>query len=144
MFTAVFAALVLLNYAIQTTFVPAMARSATAANAPAIAAFSMANPESLGWSLEMWGYAWLGVATWLIAPVLLTASSLERRRLARATVFVFRANAVVSLGGALWTAADPGWVLRPEGYAALALWNVLVAAMAVLAYSLLKNSAAAR
>ena len=58
-FTSVFAALVLLNYALQTTFVPSLAAGYVDANGPLLSAFTMANPRSIAWSLEMWGYAWL-------------------------------------------------------------------------------------
>jgi hypothetical protein len=35
---------------------------------PAVAYLVMSNPISISWTFEMFGYAVLGVATWLIAP----------------------------------------------------------------------------
>jgi hypothetical protein len=33
-----------------------------------IGALTMANPSSLAWGLEMWGYGFLSVGTWQVAP----------------------------------------------------------------------------
>jgi hypothetical protein len=83
----------------------------------------MANPRSLGWGLEMWGYAVLGVATWLTAPVF------GNTRTGRWTRAVFVANGPLSIAGAMATALSPGWVLRPVGLGAFAAWNILSVAM---------------
>ncbi len=126
-FTGVFATLIFFNYVVQTTFVPELARAYEESNAPVIAAFSMANPTSLAWGIEMWGWGFLGVATWLVAPVF------RGSRLERATALAFIANGPVSLLGGLWTVARPGWVLTSAGLVAFAIWNVLLALMASLA-----------
>ena len=131
-FTSAFAALVLLNYAVQTTFVPRLAEHYAEANGPTLSAFTMSQPSSLGWSLEMWGYAWLGVATWLVSPVL------SKTRLERVTARLFAANGPLSLLAALWNALDAGWVMSPSGLVAFAVWNVLVVGMAVLACAALR------
>jgi hypothetical protein len=134
-FAAAFAALITFNYVVQTTFVPALARAYVPDSAPIIAAFSLSNPRSLGWGLEMWGYAVLGVATWLIAPVFLDGA---RSSLGRATAALFVANGPVSLVGGVWTALEPGWVMTSKGIALFALWNLLVVAMLVLAIATLR------
>lgn len=133
--TAAFAAMVLLNYVLQTTFVPMLSRSGDAADAPLVAAFSMANPRSLAWCLEMWGYGFLGVATWLVAPVFAGAP------LERAASWTFVANGPASVASAVWTAVQPGWVLTIPGVVAFVVWNVLVVAMAVLAALVLRRRA---
>ena len=69
-FAAAFAALIFFNYIVQTTFLPALVQGGSTENAVLISAFALSNPRALGWAIEMWGYAVLGVATWLIAPVL--------------------------------------------------------------------------
>jgi len=138
-FAAVSAALVVFNYVVQTTFLPALARSYVPADAPVIAAFSLSNPRSLGWGLEMWGYAVLGVATWLIAPVLADGS-----RVGRATAALFVANGPVSIVGAVWTALEPGWVMTTMGIALFGAWNLLVVAMLALAIVTLKVSPSKR
>ncbi len=126
-FAGAFAAMIFVNYAIQTTFVPSMVTGAPEGDTVLIGALSMANPRSLGWALEMWGYAALGVATWLVAPVF-AGTALER-----VTAWLFVLNGPVSILGGVATAAHPGWVVTPAGFVAFTVWNVLVVAMAVLA-----------
>jgi hypothetical protein len=137
-FAAAFAALIFLNYVLQMTFVPALMRDYTPQQAPLIAAFSLANPRSLGWALEMWGYAVLGVATWLVAPVFAGDG-----RLGRATAGLFVANGPVSIAGGLLTAWRPGWVMTPVGTALFVGWNLLVAATIPLAIVVLRRRARA-
>jgi hypothetical protein len=126
-FAAAFAALIVFNYIVQTTFVPALVRARSAETAPFITAFSLSNPSALGWAIEMWGYAVLGVATWLIAPVLS-----DYGRVGRAAAALFVANGPVSIVGAVWTALQPGWVMTPAGLAMFAGWNLLVLVMVAL------------
>jgi hypothetical protein len=127
-FTGAFAAFIFFNYVAQTTLVPDLARRYEPANAPIIATLSMSNPRSLAWGIEMWGWGLLGVATWLLATVF------DRSKLERAAALAFIANGPVSVAGALWTVARPGWVMTPAGLVAFAAWNVLLAAMAALAF----------
>jgi hypothetical protein len=124
--TAAFAALIVLNYVLQTTFVPARIDPLHPEDAPIVAAVTMANPSSLAWALEMWGYAVLGIATWMIAPIF------AGDRLERATSAAFVANGVVSAIGAVATAVAPSWPMTVAGIASFALWNLLVVVMAVL------------
>jgi hypothetical protein len=126
-FVAAFAAMVCINYTVQTTFVPELVRRATPLSTPILSALTMSNPASLAWGLEMWGYGLLGVATWLVAPVFGT-STLER-----ATAWTFVANGPASIIPAFLTALRPGWVMTSAGLAAFVLWNLLVAVMAALA-----------
>lgn len=133
---AAFAALVLLNYVLQASFVPGLVAQFRPSDAPVVEALTMANPRSLGWCLEMWAYGVAGVATWLVAPVF-GGTPLER-----AAVLAFVANGVVSVAGALVTAAWPGWVLTPVGLAGYGAWNLLVVAMAVLSLVALRARAA--
>lgn len=44
-------------------------------------------------------------------------------------------SAGAETASALWTAAEPRWVLTPAGYAAVGVWNLLVVAMGVLAFA---------
>lgn len=130
-----FAALIGLNYVIQSTWLPAQAAVYDQDNAAVMSALSMANPGSLAWGIEMWGWAWFGVASWLVAPVF--AGS----RLERATARTFVANGVVSVAAAAATVAFPRWPMSGAGLAAFALWNLLLAAMAVLALSAFRRRA---
>lgn len=127
-FATVFAGLICLNYILQTCFVPALAREAADANASLIAAFSMSHPGSLGWALEMWGYAWLGAATWLIAPFF------EGGRMETATRWLFVVNGPLSIAGALLTLANPGWESTTAGLVAFAAWNLVAVSMAAGAF----------
>lgn len=125
MCAAAFAAMIATNYAIQTTLVPALVRRFTSADGPLIAALAMASPDSLGWTLEMWGYGVIGVATWLVAPVL---RQFHGGRIAAALCV---ANGAISLAGTALTVAAPGWVLTTSGLLLFGAWNVLVAALAI-------------
>jgi len=120
------AAMVFTNYAIQIGVVPALISSTVPGEAAWVALLTMANPASVGWGLELWGYALLGVATWL------AAAAFGRSRLERACAALFVANGVVSVGAALWSAVRPRWVLTPAGLASFAIWNALVVAMLAL------------
>lgn len=134
-FTAAFATLIFFNYIVQTTFVPALVKSHDPAARSFIGVFSMSNPSSLAWGLEMWGYALLGVATWLMAPLLAGG------RVARAAAHCFKANGIVSLAGGVFTAAAPGWVMTRPGMLAFVSWNVLVIVMAALALAVFRSEA---
>jgi hypothetical protein len=118
----VFAAWVGLNYAIQTMFVPA----AVAAGDRTVSAFTMQNPRSLAWMLEMVGYAWLGVATWLVAPAFQGAG---RRAWIRALLV---ANGAVSVAAAAGAAGSMEWLFRPSGLIAYGAWNLLLLVALVL------------
>lgn len=132
-FTAIFATLIFINYINQTTFVPALARSYTPAADSAISTFSLANPLSLSWAIEMWGYAALGVATWLAAGVF------NGDRLERTTAAFMIANGVVSIVGGIVTSINLGWVLTTPGVVSYAAWNALVLALSVLVVASLRR-----
>ena len=132
--SAVFACFILLNYSLQTAYLPALARSYQPGDGALLTALSMSNPESLAWALEMWGWGCCGVATWLLAGVF-DSTAIERatRGLERATRACCIANGLVSVTGTAWTVIRPGWVMTLPGLIAFVLWNVLLAALAVLA-----------
>lgn len=131
-FTAAYTALIVFNYTVQTTFVPAHATRFVPENALALGMWSMANPLSLAWGIELWGYACLGIATWFVAPVLA-----ERGSRGRWAALAFRWNGIVSIATALWAALSPGWVMTRSGLAAYVLWNLLAFAMSWLAFDAL-------
>lgn len=107
--------MIIVIYAVQTTFVPALVTGSSPEDALLISGLTMANPRSLG------------VATWLVAPVF------RRGALERTTAWLFVANGPVSVLGGFATAASPGWVMTRGGFVAFATWNILVVAMAALA-----------
>lgn len=122
---AAFVTVITLNYVIQTTYVPSLVRAHQVSSTSVIEHLTMANPQSLGWALEMWGYGLLGVATWLVAPPTPT-SSLERW-CARLLV----GNGVVSVIGAAATMLRLEWVFSTAGFVAFAGWNILMLALAL-------------
>lgn len=133
-----FAALVFFNYAVQTTFVPLLARAYTAADAPILAAYTMSNPRSLGWSLEFWAYGVVGVATWLAAPSF-AGSPVERLTAALCTL-----NGPLSVASALLTPFVPGWALTTPGLVAFGIWNLVVIALGAAAFVALRRRSAAQ
>jgi hypothetical protein len=120
LFTAAFVTLIFFNYINQTTFLPALARSYRPEFDPIITAFSFANPQSLCWAIEMWGYALLGVATWLAAVVF------KGNLTERITAWLMIANGIFSLAGGFVSSANLGWVMTTPGLVNYAVWNVLV------------------
>jgi hypothetical protein len=80
----------------------------------------------------MWGYAWLGVATWLVAPVL------ARTHRERTTAWLFTANGPISIAGAIATACDADWLMTTPGLVAFAGWNALIIVMSALCWRVLR------
>jgi hypothetical protein len=124
--TAAFATLIFFNYICQTTFVPALASDYRPEYDPLITAFSLANPLSLSWAIEMWGYALLGLATAFSATVF------HRNKVERAAALLMILNGTISIIGAIVTSFSLGWVLAVPGIVSYAIWNILVFAMAIL------------
>lgn len=115
-FTTVYAAMVGLNYAFQIALVPALVyKSPTFATL-----FTMANPKSVGWILEMFGYGFLGAATILIAPVFRKGI---RMKLVR---YLLIANGVISILGAAATTLGTEWLMEWPGITSVIIWNILI------------------
>jgi len=125
MLTAAFAALIFFNYINQTTFLPALARDYRPEYNALISGLSFANPQSLGWAIEMWGYALLGAAP------LCWAAIFRRSRTEKITAALMIANGVLSAVTAFAAAGDLNWVLTPVGLIGYSFWNALVAALSV-------------
>ncbi len=121
-FTGIFASLVFTNYVLQTAFIPQW----VPLRDPVVGIVTMANPRSLGWSLEMYGYALLGIATAFVAPLF------DNHGRQRGIKSLLWANCVVSVASAVLLPVVPGWVLTTGGMVAGALWNLLVAILMVL------------
>lgn len=125
-FGSVGSAIVGINYILQTTYIPVVVAGYIPGQAVLIEAFSMGNPTSLAWALEMWGYGFIGLGT-LFAASFFRTSGIERF-----AKVLFIINGIVSLIGAVWTAVDLGWVLTPPGYISFGLWNLLYFVLAVV------------
>lgn len=120
-FTIIFSALISFNYICQTTFVRNLVLNYQPEFDVAISTFSMVNPLSFCWANEMWGYAFLGIATWLMASYYHNRSELLRTLL--------RINGIVSIGSALFTIIDVSWVMTTAGFVLYFAWNVLMIVM---------------
>ena len=121
-FTVVSAALIFFNYVLQTAFVPQSLQT----DGGILAMITMGNPRSLGWCLEMYGYGILGIAT-AFAARLFGASGRQK-----AIRFLLVANCIVSVVTAVLVPLIPGWLLTPVGWAAGAVWNLLIVVLMVL------------
>ena len=120
--TSVFAALIFTNYLLQTTFIPLWVRNGNAI----LGVVTMENPESLGWSLELFGYGILGIAMALISPVF------QRKGRQGAIRVLLQLNCVVSVVSAVLFPLVPGWVLTSGGLIAGVLWSLLIALLMIL------------
>ena len=124
--TAAFTGLIAFNYICQTTFVPALVRAYEPVYAPVISTFSLQNPNSLAWAIEMWGWGLFGIATWLMAPLL------DRSPIERAAGWLMVANGVMSVAGGFITTFKLDWVMTKAGMVNYGLWNVLMLVLAAL------------
>jgi uncharacterized membrane protein len=86
----------------------------------------MANPMSLSWAVEMWGYGILGVATWLMAGYYKEKNNIISRFLIL--------NGIVSIATIVFTIADINWVLTTTGLIAYMFWNVLMIVLMIMIY----------
>ena len=129
--TVVFCASISFNYICQTTFVRNLTIHYKPEYDAAISAFSMANPMSFCWANEMWGYAFLGIATWFMASYYQGANNFIRALLVT--------NGIVSLVSALWTVVDVNWVMTIAGLIGYFAWNILMIAIMVSIYQYSKT-----
>lgn len=118
----IYAAMVSINYALQIIYVPQLVRDGN----PVLAYITMANGRAPTWILEMVGYAFLGMGTAIVAPLLRTS---PRGRWIRR---LFVANGVLSLAGAVVIAGNLAWVMTVPGLVAYLAWNAMFIAMMVL------------
>lgn len=84
---------------------------------------SMNNPKSICWSLEMYSYGFLGLATYSIAPVFRSSMTI---------VNMLKINGMLSIAGALITFFKLSWVLSPIGMIAYIGWNIFIVVTMVL------------
>jgi hypothetical protein len=115
--TAIYGAMIATNYMLQVAYVPL----AVATSDSNVSYATMANPASLAWALEMFGYGALGVANWLTAD-LFPEGPPQRRWVVR----LMYANGVVGVFGPVMIAIDVRWVQTATGLTAYLGWNVLV------------------
>jgi len=120
--TSIFAALIGFNYILQVGFIP----NALADPNDVFAAFAMNNPKSISWSIEMFGWAFLGASTWLISP------AFKNGRLQRIARVLLITNGVGSILNAILASALPSFVLQVPGLIAYFIWNAMIWIIMVL------------
>lgn len=118
----VYSALIAFNYTMQVAYIPA----AVHAPSPGIEIFSMDHPNSIGWALEMFGYAILGIAVWLISP------SFRGTRIRNLIRWLLVFDGVISILGAGIAVIFIGRMMDEGALIGYYFWNILVAVIAVL------------
>ena len=116
----VFTAVVFLNYIIQTTYVPYLAVNNPPETATVLAVFTMANPGSFAWALEMYGWGGIGLSFIFMAFIF------GNGKYERLLKILFLANGICSFVSAIMTSINMNWLFSPAGLTALVVWNVLV------------------
>lgn len=129
--TTIFSAFIFFNYICQTTFIHHLANNYKPEYDTLIATLSMANPKSLSWSMEMWGYAILGVATWL-----LSAFYRAKNKVIYALLII---NGIVSILSAVLFIINTEWLLTITGLISYFFWNLLMIVLLFLTYRHSKN-----
>ncbi|MFC2123421.1 hypothetical protein ACFLU5_01315 [Bacteroidota bacterium] len=119
---AIYGGLVSLNYSIQTIYVPAAIHKPN----NVIEALTMANPTSVGWTLEMFAYAFLGVAYWLLS-IAFSGYGVGR---AIKSLLIF--NGIISIAGVIIPAINPELLLSSEGILGYVFWNILIVIIMIL------------
>jgi hypothetical protein len=124
--TTIFATLIFFNYICQISFIHHLATNYKAEYDAVISTLSMANPNSLSWSIEMWGYAILGVATWL-----LSVFYSKKNKLIYALLI---GNGIISVLSAVLFTVNGTWLLTTVGLISYFLWNLLMMVLLILIF----------
>ena len=124
-FVSIYAAIVSLNYLVQTTFIPALvARSADGASI-LISALSMANPNSLAWAIQMYGYMFLGLSFLWLYPYF------KKGRFSKQIFVLLVVNAAMGVFGAFISSYQLDWVISLPGMISFIAWNIVFAALII-------------
>lgn len=116
----VFTAVVFLNYIIQTTYVPYLAMNNPPEASMILPVFTMANPGSFAWALEMYGWGGIGLS-FIFMAFIFVGGNYEK-----ALKILFIINGVCSVASALMTSFNMKWLFSGAGFTALIVWNLLV------------------
>ena len=129
---SIFATLVIFNYICQTTFIPHLVKDPSSMNDSMIAAFTMSNPGSLSWAIEMWGYLIMAKALWLLR------GCYREQKTILPSLFV--ANLIMSMISVAWTIIDPDWVGTTLGLILYFGWNILMIMILILVIRISKRN----
>ncbi|MHC1774470.1 MAG: hypothetical protein AB9834_03565 [Lentimicrobium sp.] len=116
----VFTAVVFLNYIIQTTYIPYLAVNRPPEIDMVLPVFTMANPGSFAWALEMYGWGGIGLSFVFMAFIF------GKDKPEPVLKGLFMVNGICSVASALMTSVDMKWLFTPAGLTALVVWNSLV------------------
>jgi hypothetical protein len=116
----VFTAVVFLNYIIQTTYVPYLAMNNPPETSTVLAVFTMANPGSFAWALEMYGWGGIGLSFIFMAFIF------GKDKYESTLKQLFIINGVSSFASAIMTSVNMKWLFSPAGLVSLVVWNALV------------------
>ena len=116
----VFTSVVFLNYIIQTTYVPYLAMNNPPETSVVMPIFTMANPGSFAWALEMYGWGGIGLSFIFMSFIF------DNKKLSSLLKILFRINGTASVTSAIMTSIDMNWLFTNYGLAALVIWNLLV------------------
>lgn len=124
--TSIACGLISFNYFTEATLIPALVRNYSRTLDPIVTLFAVTNPSSLFWAVEMWGYGFLGLGTWLAGGVL-SGDGVEK-----AARILFTVNGIASVVGAIYTGIHLEWVLSTAGLLSYGAWNGLYLVLALL------------
>jgi hypothetical protein len=116
----IFTSVVFLNYIIQTTYVPYLAVNNPPETASVLAVFTMANPGSFAWALEMYGWGGIGLSFIFMAFIF------RKQKYEGTLKVLFLANGICSVASAIMTSTNMKWLFSPAGFTSLVFWNALV------------------
>lgn len=120
MVNVMFTAIVFLNYIIQATYIPYLAMNNPPETAYILPAFTMANPGSFAWALEMYGWGGIGISFILMSFIF------SGNRPDKMLKVLFLVNGITSFASAIMTSIDMNWLFTMAGLVALVVWNILV------------------
>lgn len=112
----IYGSLVSINYAIQIAFVPVMVSDSN----QILEIVSMVNPKSICWIIEMFAYAILGIAYWLVSI------AFQGKGILSIIKYLMIFNGIASVLGVLIPIFDPSLLLESESIIGYVLWNVLI------------------
>lgn len=121
-----FSGIVVINYIIQTTYVPFLAKNNPPETAGLLPCFSMSNPGSFAWALEMYGWGGIGLSYILMATVF------KDGRYSKTLKKLFTLNGICSIGAAFMTSVDMKWIFSVAGFISLVVWNSMVLVIDIL------------
>ena len=93
----------------------------------------MSKPIALAWALEMWGYGFMGLGTWLAAGFFGTS------RIERTARALFILNGFLSVIGVLAVSIDLKGVFSVPGLVGYGFWNLQYIVLAVVFYRVLQK-----